>query len=497
MAKSFLRSGSLDDILALGENGQPIYTSALQIREALRLKKQQHIVDCLAIPQINEQGNRIDWYAPFEGKVTSWIAASSTERKAAVKQLAICLASASDISLRAKKSEKAAQQLFGALLAKALQFPDQNHVYLVSGKPVITFWGFVNQDKKMRSDPLDCLRQSTDVVESAIKVESIVKAESTVVPPEIRAKTVVTPAAVELSPQADIIPTPQLVAEPEITVGSELIKTPVRWLRIGGVLSIAALIGALVAQFSGNLPGSTAPTAETQSSTAEHMTEQLEPSASHKPQVTADALAPVEPITASVPPPIMQPLLPLDHAPVPPDAKVAAESIVAEPMAVEPIAVEPIAVEPIVAEPMAVEPIAAEPVTPPVTRANNNALILPANAVKIGSTAFLNGNWRAIPEIKSSLTGKPPSLRYQIKQGKGSVKITHGDNVTCRANVTAGLMKSGNLVINSRYRAQCSDGSKYQIPEIVCKQGTTDIADCKGRYDANTTLSMTMTRESK
>ncbi|WP_038835066.1 SrfA family protein [Yersinia pseudotuberculosis] len=482
MAKSFLRSGSLDDILALGENGQPIYTSALQIREALRLKKQQHIVDCLAIPQINEQGNRIDWYAPFEGKVTSWIAASSTERKAAVKQLAICLASASDISLRAKKSEKAAQQLFGALLAKALQFPDQNHVYLVSGKPVITFWGFVSQDKKMRSDPLDCLRQSTDVVESAIKVESIVKAESTVVPPEIRAKTVVTPAAVELSPQADIIPTPQLVAEPEVTVGSEPIKTPVRWLRIGGVLSIAALIGALVAQFSGNLPGSTAPTAETQSSTAEHMTEQLEPSASHKPQVTADALAPVEPITASVPPPIMQPLLPLDHAPVPPDAKVAAELIAAES---------------IVAEPMAVEPIAAEPVTPPVTRANNNALILPANAVKIGSTAFLNGNWRAIPEIKSSLTGKPPSLRYQIKQGKGSVKITHGDNVTCRANVTAGLMKSGNLVINSRYRAQCSDGSKYQIPEIVCKQGTTDIADCKGRYDANTTLSMTMTRESK
>ncbi len=487
MAKSFLRSGSLDDILALGENGQPIYTSALQIREALRLKKQQYIVDCLAIPQINEQGNRIDWYAPFEGKVTSWIAASSTERKAAVKQLAICLASASDISLRAKKSEKAAQQLFGALLAKALQFPDQNHVYLVSGKPVITFWGFVSQDKKMRSDPLDCLRQSTDVVESAIKVESIVKAESTVVPPEIRAKTVVTPAAVELSPQADIIPTPQLVAEPEITVGSELIKTPVRWLRIGGVLSIAALIGALVAQFSGNLPGSTAPTAETQSSTAEHMTEQLEPSASHKPQVTADALAPVEPITASVPPPIMQPLLPLDHAPVPPDAKVAAELIAAE----------LIAAESIVAEPMAVEPIAVEPVTPPVTRANNNALILPANAVKIGSTAFLNGNWRAIPEIKSSLTGKPPSLRYQIKQGKGSVKITHGDNVTCRANVTAGLMKSGNLVINSRYRAQCSDGSKYQIPEIVCKQGTTDIADCKGRYDANTTLSMTMTRESK
>ncbi|CNB55390.1 SrfA family protein [Yersinia similis] len=471
MAKSFLRSGSLDDILALGENGQPIYTSALQIREAFRLKKQQHIVDCLAIPQINEQGNRIDWYAPFEGKVTSWISASNTERKAAIKQLAVCLASANDISLRAKKSEKAAQRLFGTLLAKALQFPDKNHVYLVSGKPVITFWGFVSQDKKMRGDPLDCLRLSTDAVESAIKVEPTVKVESDVIQSDIRAKPVVTPAAIELPPQPEVIPTPQSVAEQEVTVGSEPIKTQVRWLRIGGMLSVAALIGALVAQLSGNLPGSTAPTAE-------HITEKPELPASHKTQATADALSPVEPITPSVPPPIMQPQLPLDHAPVPPDANVAvAESIVAKSIVAK--------------------SIAAEPVTLPVTRSNNNALILPANAVKIGSTAFLNGNWRAIPETKISLTGKPPSLRYQIKQGKGSVKITHGDNVTCRANVTAGLMKSGNLVINSRYRAQCNDGSKYQIPEIVCKQGTTDIADCKGRYDANTTLSMTMTRESK
>ena len=60
MAKLFLRSGSLDDFLALGENGQPVYASALQLRETLRLRKQQQIADCLAIPQPNEHGDRID-----------------------------------------------------------------------------------------------------------------------------------------------------------------------------------------------------------------------------------------------------------------------------------------------------------------------------------------------------------------------------------------------------------------------------------------------------
>lgn len=58
-------------------------------------------------------------------------------------------------------------------------------------------------------------------------------------------------------------------------------------------------------------------------------------------------------------------------------------------------------------------------------------------------------------------------------------------------------MQSGNLVINSRTKARCSDGSRYQIPELVCKQGLTGAADCTGRYDADTLLPITMKRESK
>lgn len=447
MAKSFLRSGSLDDILALGENGQPVYVSALQIREALRLKKQQHIADCLAIPQLNEQGDRIDWYAPIEGKVTSWMAASNAERKAAIKQLSVCLSSASDLCQRAQKSDKAAQRLFGVLLAKTMQFPDQSYVYLVAGKPVLTFWGFVNQDKKTRTDPLDCLRQTAEIVEQPITTLSA--APLAPLAPPVAAVT-------ELPPEPETPPTPLPMPTAEPTPPVEPIKKTGRWLRFSWALPVLALIIALIVQFSGGMTEKATAAPEVKATGVEDKTTEA------KTELAEPQIKLASPETKIIQPAIAS-QLPLDNATVMPT----------------PIAVEP-AIAPVVS--------AAE---------SKTALILPFDAVKVGSTAFLNGNWRVSPDIKAAQTGKAPSLRYQIKNGKGTAKITHGDNVTCRANITAGLMKSGNLVINSRYRAQCSDGSKYQIPEIVCKQGVSGVAECKGRYDANTTLPMTMKRETK
>src|SRR5471032_2336367 len=76
----------------------------------------------------------------------------------AIAQLEQSRAVVQNLCQAALKSAKPGQQLFGALLAKAIQFPDQNHVYLVDGRPVLTFWGFVHLDKKSRTDALDCLR---------------------------------------------------------------------------------------------------------------------------------------------------------------------------------------------------------------------------------------------------------------------------------------------------------------------------------------------------
>lgn len=158
--KNSLRSGNLDDFQAVGGGGQAVFESALQIREALRLRKQQAIVDCLAIPQVNDGGDRVDWYSPVEGSVTSWKTANEDDRFRALRYLENTLASVESLSKKCLQSPKTAQQLFGSLLSKAFQFPSENFLYLVDGKPVIAFWGFVNLNENARDDVLDCLRES-------------------------------------------------------------------------------------------------------------------------------------------------------------------------------------------------------------------------------------------------------------------------------------------------------------------------------------------------
>ncbi|WP_313121920.1 SrfA family protein, partial [Pantoea septica] len=189
MAKTFLRSGNLDAVLALGENGQPVYASALQIRETLRLRRQTVLANCLAIPQPNARGDRLDWYAPFSGKVKSWLGASDYERRLALEQLTATQQEMQDLSARAREADNPAMRLFGALLGKALQFPDQQYVYLVDGKPVITFWGFVDAQARTRDDALACLR---DTLEASL-------------PPLLPELTVV-------EPQPAMVP---MIAEPE------------------------------------------------------------------------------------------------------------------------------------------------------------------------------------------------------------------------------------------------------------------------------------------
>ncbi len=404
MAKPFLRSGNLDDVLTLGENGQPIYAVAWQLREALRIQGQQTVADCLAIPVPSEQGGRIDWYAPFAGRVTSWNAADELARATALRQLESFQADASAIGLRARNSGKASHQLFAVLLTKAMQFPDQNAIFLVDGKPVVTFWGFVKPDGKTRADPLGCLRPEENPIAPPACLHPEQKPAEPLVQPEVD--------TVE-SPREGAVATPVMVKKPR----------RIRWLPP----AVVAVLAGAFWWFNH----------------VQSVTETSPPVAN----IPVKAVAkPARPLVGMH--------LPLNLAEVLP----------------------PPVVTPVVADKL--------------------ALTLPAESVKIGSTAFLNGKWRAMLAIKDPLTGKRPSLLYQFKNGKGTAKIHQGDGVTCLANVSAGLMQSGNLVINSRTKARCSDGSRYQMPELVCKQGDA-AAECIGRYGTETVFPMTIKRESK
>ncbi|MCK6903447.1 SrfA family protein [Enterobacter roggenkampii] len=442
MAKTLLRSGNLDDFQAVGGGGQAVFESALQIREALRLRKQQAIVDCLAIPQVNDSGDRVDWYSPVEGSVTSWKAADEDDRYRALRYLENTLASVESLSKKCLQSPKTAQQLFGSLLSKAFQFPGENFLFLVDGKPVISFWGFVNLNESARDDVLDCLRESLVPEPAPVVIEDP--------EPEPEPEPLVTFEQADeplITPSTVVRITPEDLYEPEPApvVAQAVKETPpaivAKKRRVPlWTLPVAAVIVAAIA---------------------------------------APLLWPKQSPSAEPAP-----------APAPEPVEIAPKPI----KAVEPLAMKlPLhQAEVVASKEKEVVPAPAQTAAPVVIVAiPKDAMVMEANQVKAGSTRFLNGTWRAVLDVKDPVTGKPPSMRYQIQNNKGFARVVHGDNVVCRAEVFSGLHSNGELMIKSRGTARCTDGSRYPMPEVACKAGTSDIAECRARYDANTVVPLT------
>nr|WP_255606588.1 SrfA family protein [Pantoea sp. DY-5] len=447
VAKTFLRSGNLDTVLALGENGQPVWTSALQIRETLRLRRQTTLANCLAIPQVNERGDRLDWYAPFTGKVKSWLGASDHERRQALELLTLNQQDLQALSLRARDAENPAMRLFGALLSKTLQFPDQQYVYLVDGKPVITFWGFVDPQARSRDDALACLRDSLEDALPPLLPEPPAPAPL-VVAPVIAPLIEVPPAAaqpvIEPEPEAEE-PAVEVIAEAAPEPLPEPVSPPRRAFAVRPLmllLPVAALVAAGVAYWLHSAP-----------------------------QPAAISVADV-PVPVSKPPAVM----------------VKAEKLAAT---LPQTAATVVAAAP-VATPVAPPEVVAEHTEP----AKADDLVMTTEDARVGSVKFINGTWRVTLRQTNLPTGKPPSLRYQIRNGKGTATITQGDNIRCKADVTAAMTTAGSMEVRSRYTATCSDKSRYRMPELVCKAGD-GIASCTAQYGADQVFPLTIKRESK
>lgn len=439
MAKTLLRSGKLDDFQSVGGGGQAVFASALQIRETLRLRKQQALVECLAIPQVNDDGDRVDWYSPVEGGVVAWKAAEDDQRDRALHQLETMADAALSLARKCQQSDKTAQQLFGALLEKALQFPGENHVFLVDGKPVITFWGFVNLNESAREELFGCLHMlpvdepllTADEEDDFIDEEPLKVTLSHADEPLLATPLTLTTS---VEPEAETVP--EVVSEPEVSEPAPMAAPEKKPRRLPlWSLSVAAVI---VAAIAGPLLWPRATTS-------------AEPVVAHIEPQTAD----IQP--AAGPLPELKAALPLHLASV-----------------TEPVKEEKPEPKPVV--------IAAIP---------KDALVMEADQMRAGTTKFLNGNWRVLVDVKDPVSGKPLSLRYQILNNKGSARLVHGDNVVCKADIFSGLHQNGELLIKSRGHARCSDGSRYPLPEISCKAGTSDVAECTGRYDASTVVPLT------
>lgn len=435
MAKTFLRSGNLDAVLALGENGQPVYASALQIRETLRLRRQTVLANCLAIPQPNARGDRLDWYAPFSGKVKSWLGASDYERRQALEQLTATQQEMQDLSARAREADNPAMRLFGALLGKALQFPDQQYVYLVDGKPVITFWGFVDAQARTRDDALACLR---DTLEASLPP---LLPEPAIVEPQ--------PAIAEMPPmvaEPEPLPEPAADAAPVTVTPAVTPAAPRRALRVWYLAPVALAVAGATAFWL------------------------HQPTPVAAPQQAAPTAAPAATTIA------------------PPAALIAAQKLAATlPQTPASVAAP--------AETPAPSATLASVVTPAVP-ATGDALKMSVEDVRTGAINVVDGRWRVV--MQNSLPGgASPVLHYEISGGKGSATVTQGNNLRCSADeISAAMLGSGQLSVRSRYTAKCSDGSRYRMPQLMCKPGD-GAAVCEALFSDDKSFPMTIKRESK
>jgi hypothetical protein len=154
MNGSLLRTGSLKAFQPLGAVGNPVYLAAAQLRAAIRRRLGPGVADTLAIPHRNEDGDTIDWYAPQAGPVIPWSAATSEERARAKEQLLSVRERIDDLGRDMQGEADGERRVFGRLLEHVTAFPNDGHVYLVAGHPVVTFWGFREQDARAGSDPL-------------------------------------------------------------------------------------------------------------------------------------------------------------------------------------------------------------------------------------------------------------------------------------------------------------------------------------------------------
>lgn len=439
MAKTFLRSGNLDAVLALGENGQPVYASALQIRETLRLRRQSALANCLAIPQANERGDRLDWYAPFSGKVKSWLGASDHERRQALQQLTAYQQDMNDLSLRARAAENPAMRLFGALLSKTLQFPDQQYVYLVDGKPVITFWGFVDAQERSRDDALACLRESLEVTLPKLVIDP---------QPEPVVAPVIEPIIENVAPEPvveSVEPEPVMAPEPVPAARRAGFRV---WYLLPPVAIAAAVAMAVVLHTSQpDMPA----------------TAELKPA------------APAQAVTAS--------------QSKPPAVLVSAEKLA------NTLPQTPASVVASVATESAAPSATLSSVVTPAVPAKPDDLVVTPDAVRDGLVRVIDGRWRVSIEQIKTPTGKQPEMRFQFNNGKGSVQIAQG-NTRCKADVSAAMTSAGNLVIESRYTAKCSDNSRYRMPLLVC-HANIGAAVCEAQYGNDNVFPMTIKRESK
>lgn len=435
-----LRTGKIRTFKSLGVLGRPLFNNAQQIRATVSRQLGEEAGAILAVPQINEAGDEIDWYAPFGGAtVVPWSAATEEERSGATAILQRWRQAFVDHGQRElAQGISGDRELFARMLEHAHKIPESDFIHLVDGKPVLTFWGFERQDAPAGYDVVRDLhlRPPAPPPSAPIPVEQPVTAE----PPRGRpwwlwllGLLLLLGLLFFLLRSCGVpLPIPGLEA-PSVSV-----PAPGAGLQVPlpNVTPGVPAIGAGDGSGNGGAVGGVGPRPGAGGEAAAPAADRTTPSSDQARPETADKAPP--------PPSLADP------------GKDGANDRNQDE-----------------APPSVSDPAGKQaPPTPP-------SLTLPKEAMAQGSVGFLDGRWRSRTGLFESETGRPVDVIYDFKDGKGTATIERADGSKCVAPAEA-RVAGGALVIDQTAGPKCADGTSFQRSRVECRPGSDQRADCKG-----------------
>lgn len=128
---------------ALGLAGDPVWRAAGQLRAAIAARLSRDHADLLALPEAEPSGRTINWYAPFDGDVKRLGDLGDAERREILDTVHRLHGEIAGLATQMEAVERSsAERNFARLLRHALTAPGEETLYVVDGRPVMTFWGF-------------------------------------------------------------------------------------------------------------------------------------------------------------------------------------------------------------------------------------------------------------------------------------------------------------------------------------------------------------------
>ena len=147
----FLIGASLSRYGARGVAGEPVWRRAQQLRAAIEARLGGRHADLFAVPQVDEIGDKIDWYAPFDGMARGWNDLSDSERRALEGRVSELKPELERLVARLDSEGRGeGERAFGRLLREAMVAPGSETLFSVAGRPVFAFWGFTGDAETAR-----------------------------------------------------------------------------------------------------------------------------------------------------------------------------------------------------------------------------------------------------------------------------------------------------------------------------------------------------------